>query len=462
MLTLCYTVIHRYAGRDASKAYSRIHSPSIIQEGLEPSKCVGKLDSTTINDDWAKPPPSVTTAMAPDEKPSLDTLINTHDFEEVASRTLDAKTWAFFSSAATDLNTKSWNNEVYAKIGLRPRILTNVKDIDTTTSMLGQDMTSPIFCAPAAMAKLVHEDGEKALARGCLAAGIPQCVSTNASFPIKDLVDEVGPEMPFFFQLYVDKQRYNSKALLKHVQSLGVKAIFVTVDAPVPGKREADERVKADESMVTPMSGATAKNDKKGGALGRIMGGYIDASLQWSDLSWLRSCTSLPIILKGVQTFMDAKKAMDEGIDGIVLSNHGGRSLDTAPAPVLLLLELQKCCPEVFDRMEIFLDGGIMRGTDIFKALCLGAKAVGIGRGFLYALNYGQEGVEKYIESRSDPVLLLTLVIFYDKKFLSFFWKPSFLHFYSWLPSWGFLVIVALLYLVCSCPMSRSHTRYRT
>ena len=168
----------------------------------------------------------------------------------------------------------------------------------------------------------------------------------------------------------------------------------------MPGKREADERVAADESLSTPMSGARAKNDAKGGALGRIMGSYIDASLSWDDVPWLRKHTELPVILKGVQTAMDARRAMELGIDGILLSNHGGRSLDTAPAPIMVLLELQKCVPEVFERMEVYVDGGIMRGTDIFKALCLGAKSVGIGRGFLYALNYGEEGVDKYVDSK--------------------------------------------------------------
>jgi len=278
--------------------------------------------------------------------------------------------------------------------------------------MLGQKMSVPIFCAPAAMAKMVHPSGENGLARGCRKKGIPQCVSTNASFPISEIFasvqipgsygDSKTPEegeMPIFFQLYVDNQREKSERLLKQVEELGVKAIFVTVDAPVPGKREADERVKADESLSTPMSGAKAKNDAKGGALGRIMGSYIDSSLSWADIPWLRKTTKLPIVLKGVQTTMDARKAMEMGIEGIVLSNHGGRSLDTSPAPILVLLELQKCCPEIFDKMEVYVDGGIMRGTDIFKALCLGAKSVGIGRGFLYALNYGEEGVEKYVDS---------------------------------------------------------------
>ncbi|KAI9049239.1 hypothetical protein LZ554_007086 [Drepanopeziza brunnea f. sp. 'monogermtubi'] len=408
-------IIHRYAGRDASSAYNEIHAPSLIKSSLPPSKHVGQIDTSSLTTEWAKPPPSVTASLSPNAKPPLDTLISTHDFASSARATLTKKTWAFYSSAATDLRTKERNNSAYADIGLRPRILVDVKDVDTSTKMLGQNMSVPIFCSPAAMAKMVHPDGEKGLARGCKNSGIPQCVSTNASFPIAEIFNSVsGPghyghfeketEMPIFFQLYVDKQREKSEKLLNDVEKLGVKAIFVTVDAPVPGKREEDERVKADESLSTPMSGAKAKNDSKGGSLGRIMGAYIDASLSWKDIPWLRSCTSLPIVLKGVQTHMDVQKAAEMGIGGVLLSNHGGRSLDTAPAPVLLLLELQKNCPEVFDKLEVFVDGGIMRGTDVFKALCLGARSCGIGRGFLYALNYGSEGVEKYVEILRDEL----------------------------------------------------------
>jgi L-lactate dehydrogenase (cytochrome) len=410
-------VILRYAGRDASSAYNRVHAPSLIKKTLHPSKCIGTLDPSSITSEWSKPLVEPNQSFSPDTKPPLDSFINTHDFVSAARKTITAKTWAFYSSAATDLHTKTRNTSAYADIGLRPRILVNVKDVDTTTSMLGQRMSMPLFCAPAAMAKMIHNDGEKGIAKGCKAKGIPQCISTNASFPISEIFESVSQpskygdfkgkgELPIFFQLYVDKQREKSEKLLRDVESLGVKAIFVTVDAPVAGKREADERVKADESLSTPMSGAKAKNDAKGGALGRIMGAYIDSSLSWSDLPWLRRSTNLPIVLKGVQTAMDARKAARLGINGIVLSNHGGRSLDTSPAPILVLLELQKNCPEVFEQMEIFVDGGVMRGTDIFKALCLGAKSVGIGRGFLYALNYGQEGVEKFIDSKSAAQLL--------------------------------------------------------
>jgi L-lactate dehydrogenase (cytochrome) len=258
------------------------------------------------------------------------------------------------------------------------------------------------------MAKLVHPEGEKELGRGLKASGVPQCVSVSASFPLADILaahasheTETPYDVPVFFQLYVDKNRANSERLLRDAQARGVKALFLTIDAPIPGKREADERVRSDESLSSPISGATAKNDSKGGALGRIMGSYIDASVNWDDIAWLRrTVPGLPIVLKGVQTWMDAVKAMEHGVEAIDISNHGGRSLDTAPATILVLLELQKNCPEVFDHMEVFVDGGITRGTDIFKALCLGAKAVGIGRGLLYALNYGHEGVERYIESK--------------------------------------------------------------
>jgi len=130
-----------------------------------------------------------------------------------------------------------------------------------------------------------------------------------------------------------------------------------------------------------------------------MMGSYIDQALTWEDLKWIRSLTHLPIVLKGITGAEDAKLAMEHGVDGILLSNHGGRNLDFAPPAILLLLEMHKNCPEVFDRMEVYVDGGIRRGGDILKALCLGAKAVGIGRTFLYSLNYGSEGAEHLIES---------------------------------------------------------------
>ncbi|CAH0024076.1 unnamed protein product [Clonostachys rhizophaga] len=351
-------------------------------------------------------------------KPSLDTLISTHDFELVASKTFSPKAWAFVSSAATDLYTKQRNATTFSKIRLRPRALRDVSRVDLGTTMLGHRIRAPLFCSPVAMSKLVHEEGEKDVSRACKTLGIAQCVSTSASYPLSEIAsamrahpvlhdddDDRGIEVPLFFQLYVDKNRENSRRLLQRARDAGAKAIFLTIDAPVPGKREADERIRSDESLSSGMSGVGVRNDAKGGGIGRVMGGYIDASVSWRDIPWLRSCVpGLPVVLKGVQTCEDAILAAGAGVDAIVVSNHGGRSLDTSSESVMVLLEMHRNCPEVFRSVEVYVDGGITRGTDIFKALCLGARAVGIGRGQLYGLNYGHEGVARYIEILRDEL----------------------------------------------------------
>lgn len=340
-------------------------------------------------------------------KPPLASLISTHDFEVVASKTFTPKAWAFVSSAATDLHTKTRNRTAWSDIHLRPRTLRNVSQVDLSTSILGHAVCMPIFCSPVAMAGMIHADGEKAIGRACKESGVAQCVSTSASFAVEDIVSAIRAhpsprpfDVPVFFQLYVDRQRENSRRLVQRAREAGASALFLTIDAPIPGKREADERVQSGEALSSGMSGAVAGTDSKGGAIGRTMGGYIDDSVSWTDLPWLRDCAGdMRIVLKGIQTHEDALLAMEAGVDAIVISNHGGRSLDTSPATILVLLELHKNCPQIFKSMDVFVDGGISRGTDIFKALCLGAKAVGIGRGQLYGLNYGHEGVARYIES---------------------------------------------------------------
>ncbi|KAI9680494.1 MAG: hypothetical protein M1817_003934 [Caeruleum heppii] len=255
------------------------------------------------------------------------------------------------------------------------------------------------------MAKMIHPEGEKALAGGAARKNIIQCISSSASFTAEEITRAAPASQPSFFQLYVNNDRSKTEALLRRLNALGnIKAIFLTVDAAAAGKREADERVTADTSTTLPMSGMTSRNDKRGGGLGRLMGTFIDANLNWDDIAWLRTCTGIPIVIKGIQCAADAQLAMRYGVDGIVLSNHGGRNLDTSPPAILVLLELQRCCPEVFDAMEVHVDGGIRRGTDILKALCLGAKAVGVGRPFLYALNYGQEGVEHLFDILRDEL----------------------------------------------------------
>ncbi|KAK5138315.1 hypothetical protein LTR08_003376 [Meristemomyces frigidus] len=334
------------------------------------------------------------------EKPPLETIINAQDFEDVAERTITKKTWAFYSSASTDCITRDKNRDLFGRIWFRPRLLRSVGHVSTQSTMLGHDVGLPIFVSPAAMAKMVHPQGELVIARGCLSDRVPQIVSTNASFPIEEIVTYVpkAAKHPFFFQLYVNKDRTQSEKLLRHVRSLGIDTIFVTIDGPVQGKREADERVKADESLITPMSGQKAKNDRRGGGIGRIMGSYIDPNFTWSAFTWLRKNWHGKVVVKGVQCWQDAKRCADEGIDGVLLSNHGGRNLDTSPPVIMTLLECQMNCPEIFSKLEVFVDGGVRRGGDVLKCLCLGATAVGFGRPFMYALAYGEEGVQHFID----------------------------------------------------------------
>ncbi|KAI0534628.1 mitochondrial cytochrome-like protein b2 [Xylaria digitata] len=406
-------VLLQHAGHDATATYLEVHSPSLVRTSLPESSKIGVLDMTTVTEEWAQPPTmEKPSAKVKGGKPPLSSIINAHDFRLAAQQSYSSKAWAFMTSAATDCLAMERNSSTYNDIVLRPRVLRDVSTVDVSTTMLGHRISTPIFIAPTSMGKLFHPEGERELGRGTQSLGIPQCVSTSCSFPLSEVMDAVEENksadetnVPVFFQLYVDKERRKSENLLRLVKERGVKAIFVTIDCPVIGKREADERLKADESLKLPMSGMKAKNDNKGGSLGRIMGQFIDASLNWDDVAWLRrAAPGLPIVLKGIQTAMDAVKAMEVGVEAIYITNHGGRSLDTAPATILVLLELQKCCPLIFDKMEVYIDGGITRGTDIFKALCLGAKAVGIGRGFLFALNYGKEGIEHFVNILTDEL----------------------------------------------------------
>ncbi|KAI4102401.1 MAG: hypothetical protein L6R37_004412 [Teloschistes peruensis] len=424
-------VILQHAGHDASKPYNEIHSPSLLTATLPASKRLGALSPSSSSLPRSPTPSQTATKPAPTKnptlqlahrKPPLTTLISAHDFKTVASKTLAPKTWAFYSSAATDLVTHAANSSVFERMWWRPRVLRDVRVRDTRSRLMGLGVEMPVFVSPAAMARLVHPEGERAIARAVGGRGVVQCVSTNASYSITDIVSALPspssatPKQPppIFFQLYVSKNRVASESLLRTVHDLGITTVFLTVDSPLAGKREADERVRMEENQPAPMmTGSKDKpvNDKQGGGLGRITGSFIDASLSWADLPWLRRHWKGKIVLKGIMCAADARRAAQEGVDGILLSNHGGRNLDTAPPAILILLDLQRNAPEVFEKMEVYVDGGIRRGTDILKALCLGATAVGVGRPVLYALGYGQEGVEHLFDILKDELSIAMALV---------------------------------------------------
>ncbi|CAZ83548.1 unnamed protein product [Tuber melanosporum] len=396
-------IILSYAGADATGAYESVHTSSLLETPPPGFRLLGPLSPSEL------PPVSRNPGLDVElhAKPPLDTIINTFDFEAVAERTVTPKTWAFYSSAATDLLSMKLNRRAFDRVLFRPRLMRNVKSVDTRTKILGFSTGVPFFIAPTAMQGMINPDGEKAVAMGAGEEKVIHIISTNSSHPISDIVSSgKGPEQQtHFLQLYVNTDRQKTAQLLANAKSCGLKAVFVTVDAHISGKREADERLKVDVPVRSAVSGAISHNDKKGGGMGRLMGLYIDRTLNWEDIPWIKSVAGgLPIVLKGIQTAADARLAAEYGVQGIVLSNHGGRNLDTSPPALYTLLEIHKVCPEIFNSLEVYIDGGIRRGTDIFKALCLGATAVGVGRPYLYALNYGAEGVAHLTQILKDEL----------------------------------------------------------
>lgn len=258
------------------------------------------------------------------------------------------------------------------------------------------------------MARLAHPDGEAGIAAACSKFGAMQIISHNASMTPEQIVANATPDQVFGWQLYVQTDARKSEAMLARINKLeAIKYVCLTLDAPVPGKREDDERSK-NVSASLPVStsikasgGGDPPNGK--GGIGQQLFWGTDASLTWkTTLPWLAEHTDLPIVLKGIQTHEDAYLASIHApqVKGIILSNHGGRALDTAEPAVHTLLEIRKYCPSVFNRLDVWVDGGIKRGTDVVKALALGARGVGIGRPALFGLGAGgTEGVERVLQS---------------------------------------------------------------
>jgi isopentenyl diphosphate isomerase/L-lactate dehydrogenase-like FMN-dependent dehydrogenase len=257
------------------------------------------------------------------------------------------------------------------------------------------------------MARLAHPDGEWGIAQACRKYGAMQIISNNASMTPEQIVKDAPAEQIFGWQLYVQTERKKSEDMLARMNKLdAIKFIVLTLDAPVPGKREDDERSKfIVEDTSSLVKDAGGHEIKGGGGIGQSLFFGTDPSLTWKKtLPWLRSMTKKPIVLKGIQTHEDVYLAsLEPQVKGVILSNHGGRAVDTAPPSVHTLLECRKYCPEVFERLDVLVDGGIKRGTDVVKALALGAKAVGVGRAALLGLGAGGvDGVDRVLEILRD------------------------------------------------------------
>ncbi|KAI1482553.1 FMN-dependent dehydrogenase-domain-containing protein [Daldinia eschscholtzii] len=397
-------IILQLAGRDATDEYDPIHPPGTLEENLKPEAKLGRIDPQTIVQ--ASKPAAKEEKKDVEGPPPMESLLNLNEIEEVATKRMPEKAWAYYYSSSDDTISKSFNNAVYKDILLRPRVFIDCTKCDTSTTLLGHKVDIPIFVAPAAMARLGHPDGEAGIARACSRFNALQVISNNASMTPEQIVADAIPGQIFGWQLYVQNDRSKSEAMLARINRMADKFKFIclTLDAPVPGKRELDEK-QSFKNAVKVASGVKTSDEPNrpgGGGVGQQLFFGTASDLTWKiTLPWLAKHTNLPIVLKGIQTHEDAFLAAKYApqVKAVILSNHGGRALDTAPPAVHTLLEIRKHCPQVFDQIEVWVDGGIKRGTDVVKALCLGARAVGIGRAALFGLGAGgQKGVERTLE----------------------------------------------------------------
>ncbi|KAK1237773.1 hypothetical protein MKX07_003609 [Trichoderma sp. CBMAI-0711] len=400
-------IILKYAGKDATEEFDPIHPRDTLDKYLDKSLHLGDVDMSTVAREAKreeKDPEEVARQRSIAEMPLLSECFNLHDFEAVARRTMKKTAWGYYSSAADDEITMRENHSAYHRIWFRPQILVDVHHIDLSTTMLGTKVSAPFYVTATALGKLGHPEGEVVLTRAAATHNVIQMIPTLASCSFDELVDAAQGDQVQWLQLYVNKDRAITQRIVQNAERRGCKGLFITVDAPQLGRREKDMRLK----FVDPGSNVQkgTKTDTSQGAA-RAISTFIDPSLSWADIPWFKSITKMPIILKGVQRVEDVLKAVDAGVQGVVLSNHGGRQLDFARSGIEILAETMPVLREqgLDDKIDVFVDGGVRRGTDILKAMCLGAKGVGIGRPFLYAMStYGQAGVERAMQLLKDEM----------------------------------------------------------
>jgi 4-hydroxymandelate oxidase len=319
--------------------------------------------------------------------------VSLRDFERLASEAMTRVAWEFISSGAGDELTVRWNEEAFARLRLRQRALVEVARLDTRLRLLGREWPHPILLAPTSNHTLAHPDGEVATARGASAAGATLVVSTFADKPLEEIAK--AATQPCWHATYIMKDRGRTRDLLTRAEAAGCEAICIPIDSPVVGARDREHRTY--RFPRDPISFLVYPAD------------YWRYPTTWKDIDWVRAQTKLPLVLKGVLDPEDADRAIRAGAAAIYVSNHGGRNLDTLPATLDVLPEVAE---RVAGRVPILVDGGVRRGTDVLKALALGAAAVAIGRPYLYGLTVagadGVRGVVNILRNELEMAMALT------------------------------------------------------
>ncbi|XP_076234394.1 hydroxyacid oxidase [Calliopsis andreniformis] len=331
----------------------------------------------------------------------MNQFICIEDYEKYAEKHLPPSVRDYYNSGAGEQYSLRMNLEAFRKYRIRPRFLRDVSQRDLSTTVLGEKISMPLGVAPAAMQRMAHPDGECANAKAAEAAGTVFTLSTISTSSIEE-VAQAAPSGIKWFQLYIYNDRKITLDLVKRAERAGFKALVLTVDAPLFGDRRADIRNKFslpshlrlgnfDGEMSNKINSA-----KTGSGLNEYVTSLFDASLSWEHVKWLKSVTKLPIVLKGILTPEDALLAIESGAKAIVVSNHGARQVDSIPATIEALPEIVEA---VNGRIEIYMDGGVRQGIDVFKALALGAKMVFVGRPMLWGLSHaGEQGARQVLE----------------------------------------------------------------
>jgi 4-hydroxymandelate oxidase len=359
-------------------------------------------------------------ANSPSQRDPTDTspaLVSLYDYEVAAKRILSGAAWEYFNGGSADEITLRRNRQALDLLQLKPKVLVDVTRIDTTRSLLGHNMAHPIILAPTSSHLLAHPDAEVATVRGAAAAKAIMVASTVSNRSVEDICHAASE--PVWFQLYVEDDRGAVKALIERAESAGCKALCITVDNPLAYARNREERVHAEAPMLPfPNLGISA------GPGGR---GRSRRHFNWKDLAWIQSFAKTPIVLKGIMSPDDAEEAVGHGVAAIIVSNHGGRVLDTEPATIEVL-------PAVVDRvagrLPVLFDSGIRRGTDVVKGLAYGASAVLIGRPYIYGLSVaGADGVRRVIDilrTELEGAMAMTGRTRLDEIDRSVFWKAHY------------------------------------
>lgn len=333
--------------------------------------------------------------------------LNLHELEDLARQTLTPQNFDYIAGGADDEVTVRTNRQAFARWQICPRVLVDVSEVELGIELLGRRISLPVLLAPTAFHALAHPEAERATARAAAAAETIFVLSSLSSQPLAEVA--AAADGPRWYQLYCPRDRTIARGLVERAVESGYEALCLTVDVPVVGRREKDLRhpfrlppEALPKDLLSFIDLTKYPPHEHESALNDLFARFFDPSLTWRDLEWLRSLSSLPFILKGILCAEDARLALEHGVDAIIVSNHGGRQLDGVPAALEVLEEISET---VAGRIPILVDGGIRRGTDVVKALALGADAVLIGRPYLWGLAVnGQAGVRHVIEMLREEI----------------------------------------------------------